>query len=132
MDGRCREVKARVLREDRRLEFLQGPPGVDPHFFGEDPAGTPIGIQGFCLPTRPVQAQHQLSVQTLAQGIPGHQGIQLAHQRRVPSQQHVSVDSGGQDAEPRFLQSGDLGLPERHAGELGQRRTPPQIHGRGQ
>ena len=66
-------VQPRVVRQDRRLEILQTSARVDPEFVDESAAGLLIGVEGFGLPPGPVQAQHQLGLESLVQRMAVHQ-----------------------------------------------------------
>ena len=119
-------VQVGVVGQDRGLQVLQVPAGVDAQLVGEHVPGPPVDLQRLGLPAGPVQAQHQLPPQPLVQRIPGGQVLQFADQFRVASHRQVGPDAGGERAQPQFLQAGDLVAREGFLGELGQRNATPQ------
>ena len=83
-------------------------------------------MQRLGLTTRPVQRQHQLSADALAQGMLTHESVELADQLVLATEREIGVDPNLQRRQTRLLQPGDLSLSERLVGEVSQRRPPPQ------
>ena len=61
-DTGCRrfDIQRRVLPKDRPLQLLERRARVDPELVDEGPARILVGVQGLCLPARPVQRSHQI------------------------------------------------------------------------
>ena len=125
--GRDQQVQGRVLGQDGLLQPLEADAGLDPELVDQDLAGRPVGGQGVGLAARPVQGEHQLAVEVLAQRVQPDQRLQLGHQLVVAAEGQLGLDPGlgGGDLElldPDQLRPGDVG----RGGHVGQGRAAPQ------
>ncbi|GAA3667902.1 hypothetical protein GCM10022267_63110 [Lentzea roselyniae] len=100
-------------------------PGIDPQLVGQQPAGAVVQLQRVRLPVRPVQREHQLLDQLLAERVRGHQRGQLGDHLLVLAQFQLQREALLRDGDPPFVES--LGLHPQHlAVQARQRRAPPQ------
>ena len=124
--------KRRILGEDRALQVAQRRAGLQPELLREPSTHRPISGERVSLAFRPVQSQHQLALQALAQRIRPGQLLELGHQRVVPASGEIRVEPGLQRVQALLLKPSDRGLRERLGGDVGQRRATPQLQGRAQ
>ena len=73
-----RHFQRGVLRDDRGLEPAKVRPGIDAQLVGEQRPRPLIGAEGFALPARAVEGEHQLAPTPLAQRRVGDRGLELA------------------------------------------------------
>src|SRR5207248_9603249 len=93
------------------------------------PAGLAVNGQGLSRPPRPLQRDHQLTSQALAERMPGDSRLQLAHQRSVPANSELSVHTFLEDRQALVLQTGNLRIQRRHM-HVGQRVATPLSNSR--
>ena len=86
------DVQRRVLAQDRVVQAPQLRPRLDADLLDERAPGVPIGLQRLGLAPAPVQREHPLRVQPLAQGVLGQQRIDLADDLLVAAGGEVGVD----------------------------------------
>ena len=90
--GGCRvgrgSVEVRVLLEDRALERVKRSPGFDPELGEQRAARGTVSVERLRLPARAVEGDHQLSVQTLPQAVPGYESFELRNQFGVPAESY--------------------------------------------
>jgi hypothetical protein len=114
------------LGQDCPFQLLESRAGVDAELLGQGLPGPSVGLQGFGLPARAVQGQHELAVETLPQRMGRHQRLQLTNQLGVATQGKLGLDRilhGGQAA---LLQPHHLPLAAGSQGDVGEGRPPPQ------
>ena len=85
------------------------------------------GGQGIGLAAAPVEGDHQLGPEPLAQRVGGHQALELGHHLGVTAQGQVGVDPQFQRLEAAPVEALGLGGGKEVVGEVGQRLPPPQI-----
>jgi hypothetical protein len=125
--GRLRAGLERgVLPEDGALELLQRRRRLDTELVDQHLARLAVEREGLRLPRRPVEGQHQLGPQALAQRVLRHQQLELRHQLEVASERQVGLDPGLERRQAKLLEPRDVELRERVERELGQRRAAPQ------
>ena len=66
---------------------------LDTQLLNEQGAGVPVGLQRVGLAPGPVEREHQLAVQALAQRLLSNQMLQLGYQLRVATRGQVGVDA---------------------------------------
>ncbi|GAB3894909.1 hypothetical protein GCM10027612_46900 [Microbispora bryophytorum subsp. camponoti] len=119
-------VEGRVLGEDRLLQASQRRSGVEAELLGQVAPGRAQRLQCVRLPAQGVERAGEQLPQPLAQGMGGHQGLQLAHHVRV-------AHPPGQEPFPRhqmrFGEPLDLRPQPGHVAELLVRRAAPQGQG---
>ena len=123
--GRGRRDR-RVLPKDRPLEFLQPGARVDAELLEQRRSPVAIGLEGFGLPPRSVEGEHQLAAQPLAKGMLGHEGLELADELAVAAEREVGVDSAFERRDTQFLELEDGRLCELLVGEVCERRAAPE------
>ena len=64
-----RRIELRILIQDRALELLQPPAGLEAELVGEHPARLPVHVERLRLAARAVEGEHELSAQTLPQRV---------------------------------------------------------------
>jgi hypothetical protein len=75
------------------------------------------------LTAGPVERQHPLLVQSLAQRLLEHHPLELADHLPVPAATEVEVDRQLDGPEPQLLEATDLRGGERLAGDVGEGRA---------
>ncbi len=93
-------VQRRVLVQDRAFQLPQWLAWFDAELLGQRPPRLLVGGQRVCLPPAPVQRNHQLLVQPLAQRVGGYQGLQFADDMRVTPQREIGLDPVFNHARP--------------------------------
>ena len=86
-----------------------------------------VGLDRFGLAPGPVQRQHQLAAQPLAQGMRLDQRLELADERSVAAERQVGFDPLLDSDQAQLLEPSDLGLGEWLVGEVRQRRATPEL-----
>jgi len=74
----------------------------------------------------PVEREHQLTAEALAEQVLGHEGLQLDGELVVTAQLEVGCDPLLLGGEAQLLEARNLGLREVLVPELGKRRPPPE------
>ena len=123
---RLRELERRILAQDRALELLQRRARLDPELVDEHASRGLVGGQRLGLAARPVEREHQLAAQALAQGMLGRERLELRDQRGVPAEGEVGVDPPLDREQVHLLEAPDRRLRERLVGEVGERRPAPE------
>ena len=94
--GRCStapvEVEPRILLQDRSLERLERRGRVDAELLDQGAPRLLVGLERLGLPARPVQREHQLTAQPLAQRVLRDETLELAHELRVAAEREVGLD----------------------------------------
>ena len=99
---------------------------IDAKLIGHDAPHVLVGGEGVGLPAAAVQAQHQLRVELLLQGMSRDQLAQFCHDLTVPSQMQIGVDPRDQRLQPLVVQGGDLTEPQQLGRHVGEGLAPPQ------
>ena len=120
-----RGVERGVLDEDRLLEPLQRGTGLEAELLAEVVGGPPVGAQRLALPARPVEGEHELTPEPLAQRVLGDQRLELPHHVGRAPEGEVGVEPQLDGAEPELLEPRRLDRGERLVGEVRQGRAPP-------
>ena len=124
-DRRARPPRRRaelgVLFEDLALETPERLARLEPELGCEVLAAVLVHLQRLRLATRPVQGQHQLTAEALAERMALDEGLQLPDQLAVAAQSEIRVDPLLERGEPKLLEPGDLRLRERLVCEVGER-----------
>ena len=123
---RLRELERRVLAQDRALQLLQRRARLDPELVDEHAAGGLVGGQRLGLAARPVEREHQLAAQALAEGVLRRQRVELRDQRGVAAEREVGVDPHLDREQVHLLEAPDRRLGERLVGEVGERGAAPE------
>ena len=114
------------MREDRRLQGLELPAGLEPEVVDERPVDPPVRLERVGLPARAVQREHVLPVHPLAVRVLGRERAQLLADRRVRAALEVDLEALLEDLEPQPLEA--LALERRGTLErdVGERRAVEQ------
>ncbi len=123
---RLRELERRVLAQHRALQLLQRRARLDPQLVDEHASGGLVGGQRLGLASRPVEREHQLAAQALAEGVLGRQRVELRDQRGVPAEREVGVDPHLDREQVHLLEAPDRRLRERLVDEIGERGAAPE------
>ena len=100
--------------------------GLDPELIDERAPRALIGVERLGLAAAPVEGEHQLAAQPLAQRVLGDERLELAGQLGVPAGGEILLDALLDAGEPEILEPRDLGLGEPRVGEIGERRATPE------
>ena len=120
-----RSVERRVLPEHAPLEILQPGGRVDPELLVEHAPERLIDVERFCVPTRPVEGEHLLRAQPLAQRMAGDQGLELPDDVRVIAEREIGLDPPLQRRRPLLLEARPL-VAREGLRELRQGRATPE------
>jgi len=121
-----RQVQGRVLAEDRQLELLELRARLDRQLLGQQrPPGT-VGFQRLGLAAGPVEREHQLPAEPLAQGMLGHQVLQLRAQGSVPAERQLRLDPVLHREQAERFEPLDLEPGKPLELQVGQRPAAPQ------
>ncbi len=88
---RYRHFQRSILRDDRGLEPAKVRSRVDAQLVGEQRPCPLISAQGFTLPARAVEGEHQLAPTPLAQRCVGHRGFELADDLRSATRREQRI-----------------------------------------
>ena len=114
------------MAQDRALEFLQRRARFDAELPDEQPAAVPVARERVRLPAAPVEREHQLPPQPLAEGLRLDEGLEIGDEPLVPAELEVGVGPLLERGEPELGQP-TRGRPrERLLPELDQRRPAPE------
>ena len=80
-----RREERRIVGQDRVLESLEGRARFDAQFLDQHRTGHAVDLEGLGLAARPVEGEHQLTAEPLAERMRGDQLLKLADQSGVPS-----------------------------------------------
>ena len=80
------EVETGILVQDLLVQVAQFAPWFDPEFVDERAACGLVGVQRLRLAAAPVEGEHQLAAQALAQRVLGDERLELARQLGVAAQ----------------------------------------------
>jgi hypothetical protein len=123
----CGGSQRRVLAQYLFVERPQLGRGIDPELVGQEGAGAVEGRQRVRLPARPVQRDHQLAPQPLAQWMLGGQALEFADEVALVSRVEIGGDAVLDGGQPQLGEPRDLGLQRRGVGEIGERWSLPQV-----
>ncbi len=101
-------------------------PGSRPSSLVEARAEVPVGGERVRLAAEPVEREHLLAAQALAQRVLGDQRLELARERRVLAAREVGLDALLERQDAQLLEAPHLALRERLIAELAQDRAAPQ------
>jgi hypothetical protein len=102
------------------------PAGLNAELVDQDDARSLISLERLCLPSRPIEREHQLPPQALAPGVLLDERLKLADQLIVAAIRHVPLEELLETGQTQLNETGYLDLREGLVRELGQRRSPPQ------
>ena len=88
--------------------------------------GVPVRLERLGLAAAPVQREHALRVQPLAQRVLGHQGVELTDELVVVARREVRVDRELGGGEPQLLEPADLVIRERLLRQIRERIAAEQ------
>ncbi len=125
--GRRRPGQVRVAEQDRLVQRAQLGAGRRAQLLVQQPVDLPERVQRLGLAAGPVQRQHQLAPEPLAQRVLAGQRAQLAHQERVPAHHQLHVDALFEHAQPLLGQPRHLLAVQQLAGHVGQGGAAPQV-----
>ena len=124
---RCRrQVELGVLQQDALVQLLQRPAGFDPELIDEDRSGIAVGSERLGRPLGPVEREHPLGPEVLAQRPPAGEVVELGDDLGVPTEREVGVDATLDRLQPFLLEPSDLAQERRFVGEVGERRSTPE------
>jgi hypothetical protein len=114
------------LRQDRAFELLKIAGGLEPKLLDQPMSGVAVALERVGLAARPVEREHQLTDEALAQRMLADERLELRHRSCGFAERELRIDPLLESRQPRFLQPRDLRLGERRVREIGERGTAPQ------
>ena len=124
-DRRLLQLELRILLQHPPLELAQPRRGLDAELLVERTAEVLIAGEGLGLAPRPVEREHLLGVQALAQRVAPQERVELAGELGMSPSRQVGLDSLLEGRQPQLLEVGALDPCERLR-ELGERRAAPE------
>ena len=124
--GAAAQVQRRVLHEDRPLELLQLDARLEPELVVEQRPRPPVHLEALRLPAAPVEREHQLRPEPLAERVLGGERLELGDEREVAAERELGVDALLDGGEPQLLEPLDLDARERLELEVGERASVPE------
>ena len=121
-----RRAELRVLLEDLALEPPERLARLEPELGGEVLPAVLVHLQRLRLATGPVQRQHELTAEALAERVALDERLELTDQLVVPSEREVGVDPLLERGQTELLEPSDLRLGERLVREVGEGRPAPE------
>jgi hypothetical protein len=121
-----RQIEALVLVEHRALNLGQSRARLDAELVEQLAPRALEALEGVHLAARPVQRDHQLLVEALAQGMLVHERLELGHERRMAAQREVRLDPALERGDPRLLEARNLRLGKSLIREVGEDWSAPE------
>ena len=123
--GVC-EVQAGVLVEDPFLEPTESWTWLDAQFFNELCSSFLEDSQGFGLSSAPVEGEHELLPEALAEWVEVDEIEQPLNEHVVVAEFEVGVDTEFEGDELDLAEPCSFGVNERLSSDVGEDRTSPQ------
>ena len=123
---RRRQLEGGILAQDPPLQLLQRLSRLDTELVDERAPRVLVDVERLRLAPRPVERQHQLGAQSLAQRVLGDERLELAGEAAVTSERQVGLDPVLERREVQLLESHDGRLGERLVREVGKSRAAPE------
>jgi len=127
--GAARQVDGRVAGAYGLFEALQLGAGLDAQLPVQGEAGGLVDVEGVVEAAGPVEGEHELAAQPLAQGMDPDQRLQLAEELVVLAEGQAHLDRLLAGGVAQLAQAGRLDLGEIPGGQVGQRFSAPQAKG---
>ena len=108
------------------MQVAQFWPGFDAKLADQQLAGPVVGRQGLGRAAAPVQGQHELCVEPLAEWLLGGEGLQLEDQVGMPGRDSGRHRPAIQRLQAQLLQARPGVAPQHVRRDIGQRFAPPQ------
>src|ERR687898_1021099 len=124
--GTWRWPQRGILCQDRPLQLPERRAWLDPQLIDQRAASRLVALERVGLAAAPVQREHQLQVEALANRVLAHQRFELADQRRVLAEREVRLDSVLERGQPVLLQLRRRALGKYLEGEILERAAAPQ------
>ena len=108
-----------------RSQALELRPRAQPQLGVERPNRLAVGRERIALAPRPIEGEHELAAEALAEWVTGHQRLELGHQLAVTPGEEIGLDPILERGGVQRLQRHDLGLRERLERDVGERWAAP-------
>ena len=102
---------------------------VEAELGGENPAPLRERLERLGLAAAPVERDHQLSSEPLAERLTTDALLELADELGVPPEGQVGLDPILERGGALLLEPSDMRLRERLVGQIGERRAAPEAEG---
>ena len=86
----------------------------------------PVDVERLGLAARPVEGEHQLAAETLAQRMVPDERLELRQHGGVAAERELRLEALLERGEPQLLEPRDRRLRERLVGEVGERCAAPE------
>ncbi len=113
------------MAQDRLLEGAERLSRFEPELVRKKPVRLPVDLKRLHLATIPVEREHQMAAQPLAERVSLHQSRQLGNEQAI-SERELDLDPAFQGERAEFLEPPNLSLRELLAGEIGERVAAPE------
>ena len=121
-----RRLEFRLLAEDRALEPLEGGARLDPELLDEQLLRLLVGGERVGLAARPVEGEHELAAQALAERVLRRPGPRARRRARPRARGRARPRSAPRAGQAQLLEPRDLALGKRLVGEVGERGAAPE------
>ena len=122
-------VQRGILAQDTGVQLAQLGAGLDGQLGDQDVAQRPVGAQRVSLAPGPVQREHPLVPEPLAERMGRGERLQLRDELPVPAAGQQRLGPRLQRGQALLLQTAGLRAGGGHRVEVGQRRPAPQAQG---
>ena len=120
------DVECGVLAQDRVVQAAELGRRLDADLVDQSPPRVAIGLERLGLPPAPVQREHPLPVEPLAERVLRQQRIDLADDLLMAARSQVGLDRQLLGGQAQLLEPPDLGHRERLVGDIRQRIAAKQ------
>ena len=122
-------LQRRVLLQDRRLQPAQIRSGIESELLGQDVPALLVHTQCVRLPAGPVQGDHELTAEALAEWVRHDQRLELADPLVEAAGHELQLDALLDRREPQLAHPGDRRLCELLVHEVDQGVAAPERFG---
>ena len=121
------QLERRVLYEDGTLQPLQRGAGLETELLDEHLARLLVDAESFRLTAGPVEREHELRAQPLAERVLGDERLELGDEVCMTPELELGLDPVLGGSQPQLLEPCRLGARERRVREVGEHRPPPEL-----
>jgi len=119
-------IQRRVLNQDPALELLERGGRLDAELAHQQLARATVDVQGFRLSPRPIEGQHELLPQPLAQRMVHQEFLKLPDKLGVATEREVRLDPLLEGAKAELFEALDGRPRERLVRQVGERWAAPE------
>src|SRR5581483_4680770 len=127
LHGRCgRGGELGVVREDRVLDPPELRAGLEAELVDVDPPGRPVRLERVCLPAAPVEREHQLAPEPLAERAFVDRVLELGDDLPMLAERERGLEPLLERVDPQIFEAVGLGAQPPDLGQPLERRAAPE------